>query len=135
MELIQNENARKAQQLLRFYFRRLFDASKAVWDADAAGDIESIVPALLDALDERVALAIAKAVLTGQAGEKPERMKVGTTNLRLASIERMSREKDGFRITYTSGGFQHLIQSEGEPLWDLLNAQSIDLEKQERKAP
>ena len=129
-ELIENESARKAQQLLRFYFRRLFTAAKAEWDADAAGDIESIVPFLLEALDERVQLAVGKALLSQEMQDStPERVLIGARNIRLGSIERIARMPGGYRIIFESGGVMDLTPAEGRPLWELLEAQAINLDE------
>jgi len=126
---MENESARKAQQLLRFYFRRLFAAAKAEWDADAAGDIENIIPLILEALDEQIGLGIAKALLTTQMANGPERVTFCGRNLRLADIEGMTRTAaGGYRLHFSSGRVLDLTPQEGAPLWELLQAQAIDLE-------
>jgi hypothetical protein len=124
----QNEYARKAQQLLRFYFRRLFTATGANWDADSAGDIESIVPALISALDERVDQAITKALVTTN-GKKVSRVLIGQSIILLADIQRIRKntQSEGYLITIAGGRTEQVDKNAGARLWELLREDSVNL--------
>lgn len=100
MSEIKNQDEAKARQLFRFYARRICEAAKVTWNTDTAGDIESIVTAMLDAMEERIKNEVARAMV----GPRPTMLQTG----------RIIYDLEGGR-TFTHGRQAIMIQYPGNP--------------------
>jgi hypothetical protein len=123
-----NENELKAKQLLRFYFRRLFKAVGMEWDNDSAKDIESIVPSILDALDERIALSVARAIVTPALA--PSRVMIGKVLFDVSGIT-LARWDDGILKICIDGQTMTLKDDDALQVWELLRPTAINIKQSE----
>lgn len=123
-----NENELKAKQLLRFYFRRLYKSAGMEWDNDSAKDIDSIIPSILDALDERVTFAVAKALIAPSLA--PTRVMIGDVLFSVADISLARRDGDNVKLV-VGGQTLVLTGDDARQVWELLKPTAININQLE----
>jgi len=125
---IKNEYEAKARQLVRFYARRICDSAKVTWNADTAGDIESIVTAMLDAMDERIKNEVARAMV----GPRPTMLWTGRIIYDLEGGRTFTHGRQAILIQY-AGANTNPLRIEGqeaEEIWKFLCSLSVQINPQ-----
>jgi hypothetical protein len=123
-----DENELKAKQLLRFYFRRLYKSAGMEWDNDSAKDIDSIIPSILDALDERIALSVARAIVAPALA--PTRVMIGNVLFDISGVT-MARWDDRALKICIDGQTMTLKDNDAVQVWELLRPTAIHIKQSE----
>jgi hypothetical protein len=122
---IKNEYEAKARQLVRFYARRICDSAKVTWNSDTAGDIEAIVTAMLDSMDERIKNEVARAMV----GPRPTMLWTGRIIYDLEGGRTFTHGRQAIMIQY-AGANANPLRIEGpeaETLWSFLCNLSVNI--------